>query len=114
MCVHFEPRLKAELLRDVATPPPQREAFRRFKEWTTEASEGAESPKLGDGASNVGSTVLPLDLVQPEAQTIRVLKRLWQRADRKASVIFFYLRKEIFPKATPTQVKKYSACAQEL
>ncbi|CAJ1446714.1 unnamed protein product [Effrenium voratum] len=106
--------LKAELLRDVATPPPQREAFRRFKEWTTEASEGAESPKLGDGASNVGSTVLPLDLVQPEAQTIRVLKRLWQRPDRKASVIFFYLRKEIFPKATPTQVKKYSACAQEL
>lgn len=88
--------LKAELLRDVATPPPQREAFRRFQEWTK---------------CDADTAVLPLDLVQPDAPTIRSLKTLWRQ---RSEVYLFYLRREIFPKATPTQVKKFSACAQEL
>ena len=89
------PRLKAELLRDVATPPPQREAFRRFQEWTK---------------CDADTAVLPLDLVQPDVPTIRSLKTLWRQ---RSEVYLFYLGREIFPKATPTQVKKFSACAQD-
>ena len=111
-------RMKSELLKDVATPPPQRDAFRRFRDWTTPrpsagpAGPDADGPDAGQsGAGDDGGDVLPLDLVQPDAPTLRTLQKLWRR---RPEVYYFYLRRDIFPKATPTQVKKFSACAQEL
>lgn len=108
MTLRFDRRMKSELLKDVATPPPQRDAFRRFREWTAPAPvAGADGPDAGAD----GDDVLPLDLVQPDAPTLRTLQKLWRR---RPEVYYFYLRRDIFPKATPTQVKKFSACAQEL
>ena len=106
-CLGCDLRLKSDLLRDVGTPTVQREAFRSFQAWTRmdpSAHEGSEG-------SDFASGVLPLDLIQPDAASILCLKKLWQR---KAPVYLYYLRREIFPKATPSQTRKLSACAQEL
>ncbi|CAE7245536.1 unnamed protein product [Symbiodinium natans] len=94
--------LKSDLLRDVGTPTVQRQAFRSFQAWT-------RADPSDDGFDSGG--VLPLDLIQPDPASILTLKRLWAR---KAPVYLYYLRREIFPKATPSQTKKLSACAQEL
>lgn len=104
--------MKSELLKDVATPPPQRDAFRRFRDWTAPPGASAASAgPAGDDVTDAGDDVLPLDLAQPDAPTLRTLQKLWRR---RPEVYYFYLRRDIFPKATPTQVKKFSACAQEL
>eukprot|EP00435_Cladocopium_sp_Y103_P004932 s3641_g1.t1 len=103
--------LKSELLRDAATPPPQRDAFRRFQDWTSADVDSVDADADPNDPSAGAGTVLPLDLVQPDAPTVRNLKRLWRQ---RPQVYLFYLTKDIFPKATPTQVKKFSACAQEL
>lgn len=130
-------RLKAEMLRDVATPPPQRAAFRRFQAWTqpetskrTERTERTDGMKemmkeekekkektskdskvyQGDKEVEKAKAVLPLDLVQPDAKTLRNLQTLWRQ---RFEVISWYLNHDVFPKATPTQRHKFSACAQD-
>ena len=80
----------------------QRKAFRSFQAWTQSDPDVEASDKGG---------VLPLDLIQPDPASILSLKKLWAG---KAAVYLYYLTREIFPKATPSQTKKLSACAQEL
>ncbi|CAE7948105.1 hypothetical protein AK812_SmicGene21298 [Symbiodinium microadriaticum] len=94
--------LKSDLLRDAGTPTVQRKAFRSFQAWTQSDPDVEASDKGG---------VLPLDLIQPDPASILSLKKLWAG---KAAVYLYYLTREIFPKATPSQTKKLSACAQEL
>ncbi|CAE7493479.1 unnamed protein product [Symbiodinium necroappetens] len=94
--------LKSDLLRDAGTPTVQRKAFRSFQAWTQSDPDVEASDSGG---------VLPLDLIQPDPASILSLKKLWAG---KAPVYLYYLTREIFPKATPCQTKKLSACAQEL
>ena len=83
----------------------QRKAFRSFQAWTQ------SDPDEKDGKASDSGGVLPLDLIQPDPASILSLKKLWAG---KAPVYLYYLTREIFPKATPCQTKKLSACAQEL